>query len=182
MENFYDFYANRHLLKLYKFEKKHAKSSIAAKILVKAMMQLPSSDFTSSLYLVPKAFHSDEPVRTIIELANLLESFELKKFWKLAEEQKEFKDLLGIPGFCESVEKFVVTIFSSTYCDVSVSTLESVLRNGAADLERLEKKHGWTRKDGIVTLSKREAPTTVRVAESQKITLQQVSKVLPLLS
>lgn len=66
--------------------------------------------------------------------ANLLESFEMKSFWKETEDQKTIVGLLEIPGFIESVEKFVITLLEATCCDISKSSLEELLRR-RKDLE-----------------------------------------------
>mmetsp|Transcript_22525 Transcript_22525/g.45235 ORF Transcript_22525/g.45235 Transcript_22525/m.45235 type:complete len:218 (-) Transcript_22525:205-858(-) len=181
-KNTYNFKANRHLLKLYKFHPQAAKPEVVGKILIKALMQLPTSDYISCLYLINSEHHNVQPVRTIRKLATLLESFDIENFWKAAEEQKEFPKLTEIEGFCQSVENFVVTILESTYCDIEVSTLETLLRNGSKDAERLQKEKGWSLTNGgkTMVLSKREAPG-MQVSGSQKIVLAQVGKVLPFL-
>ncbi|GAB5370869.1 hypothetical protein AAMO2058_001530300 [Amorphochlora amoebiformis] len=183
-DNTSDFMANRHLLKLYKFHPGAVKADVAGQILLKAVMQLPSSDFISCVYLLPSDLHSQEPISTILHLASLLESFEMEKFWKTAQEQKGYPDLLKLPGFVEAIERFVVRVFGCTFCDVSVSSLEPLLKNGKSDVERLAKRYGWDIKDGIVVVSKRTKESTGEDVEgvgSAKITLQQVGKVLPLL-
>jgi len=105
----------------------------------------------------------------------------MKKFWKELEDQKSCKALLDTPGFIAAVEKCIITIVKSTYFDISVSTLADLLRK-KEDVMRLQKENGWEMsKDGkMVILSKKKMMST-RVEGSQKITLQQVSKVLPLL-
>eukprot|EP00466_Bigelowiella_natans_P020214 jgi/Bigna1/86192/estExt_fgenesh1_pg.C_80289 len=240
-ENLYDYDANRHLLKLYKFHPSEASAAVAGKgayyifqhiisfvitricirypnsvyfqlykVLIKAMMHLPASDYVCCLYLLPLPLHNEEPIRTILRMrrlkkhlhiqANLLETFQMKKFWKELEDQKSCKALLDTPGFIAAVEKCIITIVKSTYFDISVSTLADLLRKKEDVMvetffdeemfnpltfifvQRLQKENGWEMsKDGkMVILSKKKMMST-RVEGSQKITLQQVSKVLPLL-
>mmetsp|Transcript_4763 Transcript_4763/g.11256 ORF Transcript_4763/g.11256 Transcript_4763/m.11256 type:complete len:220 (-) Transcript_4763:179-838(-) len=182
-KNFYDFAANRHLLKLYKFYPGSANADIAGNVLIKSLMHLPASDYISCLYLLPIDLHSTDPIRTVMKLANLLENFEIRNFWKEAEEQKTIVGLLDIPGFCEAIEKFVVTLVEATCCDISRSSLEGLFRHGKKDVERLMKSRGWTVGDGgqKIILSKKMTAKAYEITGSQKISLQQAGKVLPYL-
>ena len=49
----YDLDANLALLKLYQFQPAKAKLDVVTKVLAKALMQLPGSDFQLCLYLLP---------------------------------------------------------------------------------------------------------------------------------
>lgn len=49
----YDFPSNLYLMKMYSLYPSVAKKDIVIKLLLKAMMNLPESDFTSLVYLIP---------------------------------------------------------------------------------------------------------------------------------
>ena len=49
----YDFHSNLYLMKMYSLYPSVAKKDIVIKLLLKAMMNLPQSDFTSLVYLIP---------------------------------------------------------------------------------------------------------------------------------
>ena len=49
----YDFHSNLYLMKMYSLYPFNAREDIVVKVLIKAMMNLPESDFTSLIYLIP---------------------------------------------------------------------------------------------------------------------------------
>merc|ERR1719400_1850467 len=49
----YDFHSNLYLMKMYSLYPFSAKEDIVIKVLIKALMNLPRSDFTSLIYLIP---------------------------------------------------------------------------------------------------------------------------------
>lgn len=49
----YDFESNLYLMKMYSLYPNTAKKDIVVKMLIKAMMNLPETDFTSLVYLIP---------------------------------------------------------------------------------------------------------------------------------
>lgn len=51
----YDFEADHALLKLYQFFPSKNNTAIIAKILVRALAQIPACDFTQHLYLIPES-------------------------------------------------------------------------------------------------------------------------------
>ena len=55
-EALYDFHSNLYLMKMYSLYPSKAKKNIVIKLLLKAMMNLPESDFTSLVYLIPIRF------------------------------------------------------------------------------------------------------------------------------
>jgi len=78
----YNAEANRELLQLYALAPDMLKLDILARLLLKALMQLPSPDFVTSLYLLqPEKLHALEPVRLLVKLHTLLDTCQFKKFW-----------------------------------------------------------------------------------------------------
>jgi len=130
-ENSYDFEANRHLLKLYLFSPGEIKVSILGQILVKALMALPETDFLACLYLIPAHLHQQEPVETLVRLADLLETAQFSKFWKErfsgspSDPARAVID--GVKGFDDAVRSFITTTVSITYRRIVASQFQSYL-------------------------------------------------------
>ena len=53
-QNTYDLDANLALLRFYQFQPQDCKIDVLAKVLLKALAQLPSSDFKTCLHLLPE--------------------------------------------------------------------------------------------------------------------------------
>ena len=77
----YDFNANKALLKLYQCQPENADVEAIAKILVLAMMNLPSTDFLVLSYLVPVRYVSSTKVQLIQRCNYLLENGKFLEFW-----------------------------------------------------------------------------------------------------
>jgi len=70
----YHLEANLALLKFYQFHPEKAQKLITARIVAKALMQLPANDFSLCMYQIPERFHTEEPVLSLQNLASLLET------------------------------------------------------------------------------------------------------------
>lgn len=77
----FDLEANLALLRLYQFQPHLAKPAVLAKVLVKALMQLPSPDYKLCIHLVPERSQAEEPVASVVALADSLENTKLSDFW-----------------------------------------------------------------------------------------------------
>merc|ERR1719433_1866889 len=85
----YDFHSNLYLMKMYSLYPFNAKEEIVVKVLIKALMNLPESDFTSLIYLIPVSLLAkgdDEvtfvgPIEVILTLGQYLEDCEFDLFW-----------------------------------------------------------------------------------------------------
>lgn len=141
----YDFEANLALLKLYQFHPHKSDKAAIAKVLIKALMQMPSTDFLLCSYQVPErivslrvrnmfvvAIHhhaadvfllhnkqADASLAKLFKLAGLLESGKFKDFWA---EANESRDVLSVaPEFDESIRKCMynfVWLFMFVGCDL----------------------------------------------------------------
>ncbi|CAM9370860.1 unnamed protein product [Discosporangium mesarthrocarpum] len=81
--NTYEFEANKALLKLYQFFPDLCKDDVVAKILAKALMNLPSTDFTALMYLVPPPLHRSGIVSALKRCSEALETAKFVDFWQV---------------------------------------------------------------------------------------------------
>jgi len=138
----YDFEPNLAIIKLYQFFPEKVNRSILAKVLVKALMNLPATDFLLCMYLIPERMQAEEPVNSISNLANLLETCRFAQFW---EEAKAADDFLGtIPGFEAAIRSCTVGSLVSLECSCSYkivsyprSSERHISKNPACPLQEL---------------------------------------------
>lgn len=89
------------LLKLYQFFPEKANTDTTAKVLIKALMQLPSTDFLLCTYLVSEQVASESPIAVIVDLADLLERCSFQAFWRQLKDNAQLTE--GIPGFRDAI-------------------------------------------------------------------------------
>merc|ERR1719420_1594452 len=82
-ENGYDLEANLALLKLYQFNPGLFNATAVFRILVKALTNLPNTDFDLCKSLLPLDLLDSNPtIKHILDLAELLETCKFKQFWE----------------------------------------------------------------------------------------------------
>ncbi|CAH8428702.1 unnamed protein product [Schistosoma rodhaini] len=100
------------------------------------------SDFTLCKYLIHLEHLNEEPLSQVVKLGLFLETCRFSEFWtKVKENPKIFS---AIPGFRESVCKFIVQIISQTYQRISKSLLMSFLDMSENDLKQFIKQLEWS--------------------------------------
>ncbi|NWV18920.1 EIF3K factor, partial [Origma solitaria] len=120
-ENAYDLEANLAVLKLYQFNPAFFQTGVTAQILLKALTNLPHTDFTLCKCMIdqahvfplsffpefsldrPKMQQEERPIRQILYLGGLREPCHFQSFWQALDENMEL--LEGITGFEDSVRK-----------------------------------------------------------------------------
>ncbi|NXB16344.1 EIF3K factor, partial [Rhagologus leucostigma] len=123
-ENAYDLEANLAVLKLYQFNPAFFQTGVTAQILLKALTNLPHTDFTLCKCMIDQAHvwgtstppffpefplalpgmqQEERPIRQILYLGELLEPCHFQSFWQALDENMEL--LEGITGFEDSVRK-----------------------------------------------------------------------------
>ncbi|XP_017585043.1 PREDICTED: eukaryotic translation initiation factor 3 subunit K [Corvus brachyrhynchos] len=102
-ENAYDLEANLAVLKLYQFNPAFFQTGVTAQILLKALTNLPHTDFTLCKCMIDQAHQEERPIRQILYLGELLETCHFQSFWQALDENMEL--LEGITGFEDSVRK-----------------------------------------------------------------------------
>ncbi|KAF3847403.1 hypothetical protein F7725_020431, partial [Dissostichus mawsoni] len=100
-ENAYDLEANLAVLKLYQFNPAYFQVTVTSQILLKALTNLPHTDFTLCKCMIDQTHQEERPIRQILYLGNLLETCHFQSFWTSLEENRELID--GITGFEDSV-------------------------------------------------------------------------------
>jgi len=139
-KNSYDLEANLALLRFYQYNPATAKIPIVCKILTKALMRMPETDFMLCLYLLPVAVQKDAKIDALKSLWDKLETCEFKIFW---EEYGKMAGDLTVPKdqIEAGVRKFVVGVVGMTYQSVAKSELEAMLKG--ANVETVCKEQGW---------------------------------------
>uniref|UniRef100_UPI00358FC044 eukaryotic translation initiation factor 3 subunit K n=1 Tax=Myxine glutinosa TaxID=7769 RepID=UPI00358FC044 len=113
-ENAYDLEANLAVLKLYQFNPQHFQTSVTAQILLKALTNLPHTDFTLCKCLIDKSRQmADKQLGKILYLGDLLETCRFETFWRELAKTPEL--VVGIAGFEDSIRKFVCHVVGITY-------------------------------------------------------------------
>uniref|UniRef100_A0A673MHI1 Eukaryotic translation initiation factor 3, subunit K n=1 Tax=Sinocyclocheilus rhinocerous TaxID=307959 RepID=A0A673MHI1_9TELE len=80
-ENTYDLEANLGVLKLYQFNPAYFQTTVTAQILLKALTNLPHTDFTLCKCMIDQTHQEERPIRQILYLGNLLETCHFQSFW-----------------------------------------------------------------------------------------------------
>jgi len=155
IENTYNLDANLAILKLYQFNPTLFKETVTCQILLKALMNLPQTDFTLCRCLISENSHELPSIAKVIDLANKLEMCEFREFWRELEETKEI--IGGIKGFEESIKKFIVSVLNVTFQLVDKLQLMEMLGNlSEDDLKRMCLEQQWQINGDQVFISNQE--------------------------
>nr|CAG4648841.1 EOG090X0BWZ [Polyphemus pediculus] len=141
-ENTYDLEANLSVLRLYQFGPHLYRSNIVNLILLKALTNLPHTDFVLCKCLLTQD-HLEEPqVSKVMNMADLLETCKFKQFW---DEVGKSGDLTSaVQGFEDSIRKFVAHVINITYQTIEVPILKELLGNvNDQVLKQWITKCGW---------------------------------------
>ena len=84
------------------------------KLLLKALLDMPSTAFLLSSFLIPERFAERKEVLSVQHLHSLLEGCRFKEFWE-AEELKEVRTSTPIPGLEASARNFGYGVLSSSH-------------------------------------------------------------------
>jgi len=176
----YDLEANLATLKLYQFHPDQLKAPVVAKILIKALMSLPKTDFLSCTYLIPERVLDEAPISTICSVANLLETCSFREFWSALEPLRA-GPLAATPGFDAAVRAFILTTFEITFQSVPTGHVKGSL--GMTDdsaLGKLITERGWTVTGDLVkvSLNPHNQPRPKQLASAEAMTFPQMTKIL----
>ena len=176
----YDLEANLATLKLYQFHPELLKVPTVARILVKALMNLPQTDYLACTYLVPERVLDEAPISTIAAVAELLELCSFRQFWgALAPLRSEVLD--ATPGFDAAVRTFMLSTFEITYQSVPTGHLRDSLGLASeGELTALVSARGWTVEGDLVKIKLNDDNTAKpkRVDASEAMSLPQMTKIL----
>uniref|UniRef100_A0A7S2YX86 Eukaryotic translation initiation factor 3 subunit K n=1 Tax=Chloropicon laureae TaxID=464258 RepID=A0A7S2YX86_9CHLO len=154
----FDLSTNQVLLRMYQFFPEKTNSTVLVKILVKALMQLPGTDFTLCTYLVPQRFQLEEPIAKLSALAQYAECMQFKEFWDLASNCKYLWE--SIPGFEEAIRNFALHAINLTFSQITKLKLGEILSLSGPELDALVKEHqaksGWQLVGDVVHLAEND--------------------------
>jgi translation initiation factor 3 subunit K len=164
---------NLAVLKLYQFYPTTYHAPTVAKILIKALMTLPSTDFLCALYLIPERKQVDEPIPVITHLASLLETGRFREFW---EASGSCADLLAsVPGAIDAVRAFMVAVVSRSYRTIDKAVLADLLSLSGPDLDAVVMGNGWTEADGVVSVPANEENQPKPPSVDEQLSFRQVA-------
>ncbi|KAH0529740.1 hypothetical protein TsFJ059_004448 [Trichoderma semiorbis] len=149
-QKFADCNANRTLLKLYQLNPDRMKDEVVTNILVKAMTQFPSSQFTLALHLInPSAASTGELHEAITKLRSLnsqLQGAQYADFWADLDGDDLCADLIAdISGFEDLVRERIATLVSHAFREIKLSHMVSWLGfNEDKTRKFLTEVAGWT--------------------------------------
>lgn len=180
--NTWNLETNLALLRHYQFAPSTAKINVLAKLLLKALAQLPGSDFKTCIHLVPERIQADETIAKVVALAGALETTRFEDFWKLSSSSADVVAL--VPGFADAARAYIIQVLGITYQRVSKSVLGSAVQLQGAQLDALVqdkvKSAGWAVSGETITLPKNESnsPPVVVKRTQDPIRFEQIAPVL----
>ncbi|XP_013005353.1 eukaryotic translation initiation factor 3 subunit K isoform X1 [Cavia porcellus] len=180
-ENAYDLEANLAVLKLYQFNPAFFQTTVTAQILLKALTNLPHTDFTLCKCMIDQA-HSfvagpDEPQ---LFSSHLIDSAVSHTCLAKQQALDENLDLLeGITGFEDSVRKFICHVVGITYQHIDRWLLAEMLGDlSDSQLKVWMSKYGWSADESgqIFICSQEESIKPKNIVE--KIDFDSVSSIM----
>lgn len=141
-ENAYDLEANLTVLKLYQLNPHRFKMEITCQILLKALTNLPHTDFVLCKCLLNERLIQENTINQIMYLGDILEQCDFVRFWNRINSTPSLCE--PIVGFKDSIRKFVCHVVGITFQTIDKSLLAQLL-GGADDtiLKHWVNKYGW---------------------------------------
>ncbi|XP_078164361.1 eukaryotic translation initiation factor 3K [Carex rostrata] len=141
----YSLDANLCLLRLYQFEPERMSTPIVARILIKALMEMPAQDFSLCLFLIPEQVQMEEQFKTLIVLSHYLETARFRQFWDEAAKNRSV--LEAVPGFEQAIQAYAIHVLSLTYQKVPRAVLAEAINMEGLSLDKFLEYHvansGW---------------------------------------
>jgi len=182
-ENVYDLEANLAVLKLYQFNPMFFQMTVTSQILLKALTNLPHTDFTLCKCLIDLARFQEEgdPLHRIMVLADMLETCQFQQFW---EHLIDISDLtVTLVGFEDSIRKFICYVIGITYQVIKKNILRELLGNlSEAQTNTWVAKNGWKDQgDGYVFIANQEDNIKTKNI-TEKITFEGIAAIMAAVS
>ncbi|XP_074644429.1 eukaryotic translation initiation factor 3 subunit K-like [Tubulanus polymorphus] len=172
----YDLEANLAVLKLYQFNPSHFQTSVASQILLKALTNMPHTDFTLCKCLIDIIRLKEEPLIRIVELHDLLETCQFREFWNALHEYPDL--IMGISAFEDSIRKFVCHVISITYQSISQTNLQVLLGYvSETETQQWVQKYGWREEGDLVFVTNQDDNIKTKNI-TENITFESVSEVM----
>lgn len=176
-ENTYDLEANLAVLKLYQFNPTYYNKAVVMHILLKALTNLPHTDFILCKCLIDSPKQETEEMLKIFQLADILETCQFKEFW--AEITKDPNMIYGITGFDDSIRKYICHVVGISYDTIHKDVFAELLGDlSDKQVNQWVAKYGWKMIDSqnIFITSQEENIKTKNITE--KITLESVAAIM----
>lgn len=176
-ENTYDLEANLAVLKLYQFNPTYVNKVVIMQILLKALTNLPHTDFILCKCLIDSAKQESDDLKKIFNLANILETCEFKEFWAVIMNDPNM--IYGITGFEDSIRKYICHVIGICYDTIHKDVFAELLGDLSDKQASLWiAKYGWRMVDSqnIFITNQEENIKTKNITE--KITLENVAAIM----
>ena len=144
----FDLDASLALLVLYQMFPERTDVGAASDILRLALAQLPRGDFDVCLHLVPASLQAEEPIASLVVLADLANNGEFEELWGLSRAPATRELLAEVPGFDAAVREFAAVSLGRTFARVKPSMLEANLGLKGGELEAFCQARGWRKVAG----------------------------------
>lgn len=177
----YDFEANKTLLKLYLLYPPLANQEKVETILLKALLNLPATDFTLLLYILPEKLQTDETVLTIKDAAEALETARYANFWSILNSRGPV--FAAIPTWKDDIRKIILVVHAATYQSVDKAHIADGVGLTGAELETFLKAQAnggvvaSVEEDRVVFAANKENQPRVRKFK-EKVDLQNMLGIL----
>ena len=139
----FDLDASLALLVLYQMFPGRTDVGAVSDILRLALAQLPKGDFDVCLHLVPASLQAEEPVASLVVLADLANNGEFEELWGLVRAPATRDLLAAVPGFDSAVREFAAVSLGRTFARVKPSMLEANLGLKGGELDAFCQARGW---------------------------------------
>jgi translation initiation factor 3 subunit K len=149
-------------------------------VLSKALMQLPATDFSSCMHLIPHKLHSMDPVKTLFKWYTLAESCQFKKFWHEVESNKHVCS--KISGFEDTMRSFIASVCEVTFANMPLQLAKEYLHctDSKEQFEDFMSEQGWTRSDDgkAVVLPVQDSNQPPQDRKMKLFSIEQMAKVM----
>ncbi|CAM8960955.1 unnamed protein product [Rhodiola kirilowii] len=186
----YNLDANLCLLRLYQFDPEKINTQVVANILLKALMAMPSPDFSLCLFLIPERVQMEEQFKTLIVLSHYLETARFSQFWEEASKNRHI--LEAVPGFEQAIQDYIVHVLSLTYQKVPKTVLSEAINLDGPSLdnflEHQVSNNGWIVDKGqgtgllIILPSNEFNHPELKRNSAETVPLEHLTRIFPILS
>uniref|UniRef100_A0AAV2J761 Eukaryotic translation initiation factor 3 subunit K n=1 Tax=Knipowitschia caucasica TaxID=637954 RepID=A0AAV2J761_KNICA len=161
----------------YQFNPAYFQTPVTSQILLKALTNLPHTDFTLCKCMIDQTHQEERPIRQILYLGNLLETCHFQSFWTSLEENRELID--DITGFEDSVRKFICHVVGITYQTIDRRLLAEMLGDPLeTQVKQWMNKYSWTEDENaqVFVFNQEESVKPKNIVE--KIDFESVSSIM----
>ncbi|CAF2031614.1 unnamed protein product [Brassica oleracea] len=173
----YSLDSNLCLLRLYQFEPERMNTHVVARILIKALMAMPTPDFSLCLFLIPERVQMEEQFKALIVLSHYLETGRFQQFWDEAAKNRHF--LESVPGFEEAIQSI---------CNFQDLFLPRLLNMDGASLDKFIEHQvansGWIleKENGSIVLPQNEFNhPELKKNAGENVPLEHIARIFPIL-